>query len=345
MATSQSNVMSRTSREDADAVAPQRFGLSELLRLFGAGVTGSIVLALRDGPLRTKDLTARVPGYGPRTVYRYVDKLVAIGAVEREEQPGVPSKVVYRLAQPCGVELCELTDRFSRTWLEVLPNGGIVPHSWGSLTLLGDLWESGMFKELNISPRTATELARGDHDLSFHQVSRRTNLLMNAGLLREADDERRRRRYELTEEARRLTSLIVGLGNWRGRYLVGPEDQGLTAGETADLLRAALPLVVLPDHAGKSFRFSVGDAASDTGDEVEVVWATVEPCGRATSCTHSVADADGWGRGGVCDWARVLLEGITTRVGGDRSAIESCLLAMHAALWGRAAPTAAARAR
>ncbi len=212
------------------------------LRLFGAGAAGSIVLALGDGPLRTKELTARVPGYAPRTVYRYVSKLAELGAIEREEEPGVPSKVVHSLADPCGVELHELVGAFARASLDILPDGEVVSHSWGSLTLLADLWESGMFQELNAGPCTATELAGVSHELSFHQVSRRTSLFVIGGLIRETEDGGRRRRYELTEQARRETAMIAGLGGWRERHLAPAGEPGLTAVETAELLRAALPL-------------------------------------------------------------------------------------------------------
>jgi DNA-binding HxlR family transcriptional regulator len=193
--------------------------ISGLLRLLGAGATGSILLALGDGPLRTKELTKRVPGYAPRTIYRYVSRLGEIGAIEREEEPGVPSKVVHSLTDPCGVDLFELVDGYSQAALEALPSGEIVPHSWGSLTLLADLWESGMFDELTDEPRTATELARVNHDLSFHQVSRRINLYLNGGMIRETSDGGRRRRYGLTDEARKATALVAGLGRWRERHV------------------------------------------------------------------------------------------------------------------------------
>lgn len=315
-----------------EAATAQGPAVSDLMRLVGAGPTGSILLSLEGGPLRTKELTERVLGYGPRTVYRYVEKLVAIGAIEREVEPGVPSKVVHHLTDPCGIELCELVNRFAKS----LPDGGIAPHSWGCLTLLGDLWESGMFKELNVGPCTATELARADHDLSFHQVSRRTSLFMVRGLLREADDESRHRRFELTDEARQRTAVIAGLGHWRTRFVGSPLEPGLTAEETAELLRAALPLVVLPDHAGKSLKLSV--AADSADDEDAVVWAEVTADGGVVSIVNPPAKADSWGSGGVGDWAKALLKGSKVRVGGNRSAIKSCLEGMHTALWRTGGP-------
>ena len=306
------------------------------------GRPARIVLALGDGPLRTKELTARVPGYAPRTVYRYVSKLVEIGAIDREEEPGVPSKVVHSLADPCGVELHELVGAFARASLDILPDGEVVPHSWGSLTLLADLWESGMLQELNVGPCTATELAGVGHDLSFHQVSRRTSLFMISGLIRETHDGGRRRRYELTQQARRETAMIAGLGRWRERYVVPAGEPGLTAVETADLLRAVLPLAVVPEHAGKSLRLAVSSPGHDNGDEGELAWAEVRPDGAVLDCAGPREEVDGWGRGEAGAWIEMLLEGSSREigVGGDETLVKACLRDAKAALWTR--PQAAA---
>jgi DNA-binding HxlR family transcriptional regulator len=334
MAATRSSSQVRSSLE-AEALCETQ-SIPELLRLLGAGATGSILLALGEGPLRTKELTARVPGYAPRTVYRYVSRLVEIGAIEREEEPGVPSKVVHHLTDPCGVELCELVDAYGQAALEVLPDGGIVPHSWGSVTLMADLWESGMFGEMNGGPCTATELARVGHDLSFHQVSRRTNLYLIGGLIREASDGGRRRRYELTEEARKATVLIAGLGRWRERYVVPAGEAGLTIVEAAQVLRAALALVVLPVHAGKRLELAVVPAGRSDGQGGEVVRAEVRAGGAVVDRVAQAERADGWGRGEVGGWLEALAVGARSGVrvgGGDCPLIKACLRSMHEALW------------
>lgn len=317
---------------DGSAIAP-------LLRLLGAGASGGILMALADGPLRTRELTRCVPGYAPRTVYRYASRLTEIGAVEREEEPGVPSKVVHQLTDPCGIELCDLVEAYARSALDLLPDGRIVPHSWGSLTLLADLWESGMYGALNGAPRTATELARVDHDLSFHQVARRINLFLNGGFIREGKDGARRRRYELTEAARQSTALIVGLGRWRERHVVPVGEPGLTPAETAELLRAAMPLVVLPQRAGGSLKLSVLPPAGDaggTGDEV--VWAEVDGDGVVSAAGDAVDRPHGWARGEVGHWIETLLRGARSKVrtgGSDSSLVKSVVCGMHAVLWER----------
>jgi hypothetical protein len=192
-----------------------------------------------------------------------------------------------------------------------------------------------MFQELNAGPCTATELAGVGHDLSFHQVSRRTSLFMIGGLIRETEDGGRRRRYELTGRARRETAMIAGLGRWRERHVVPAGEPGLTAVEAADLLRAALPLAVLPEHEGKSFKLAVTPTEGSNGDEGEVVWAEVRADGAVAGCTEP-ADINGWGRGEVGDWIRALLQGKGSRVrvgGDDRPLVRACLRRIHEALW------------
>src|SRR4051794_24159453 len=157
-------------REDACVAGASS---AEVLRILSAGATGPILMALGEGPLRTKGLTEQVPGYAPRTIYRYAGKLAELDVVERDEEPGVPSKVVHRLTEPCGSNLYLLMESFATASLTRLPNGRIDAHAWASLGLLADLWESGLVEELSCEPRSPTQLARIEHGLSYHQVNRR----------------------------------------------------------------------------------------------------------------------------------------------------------------------------
>lgn len=313
--------------------------IAAVLRLLGSGATSAILTALGDGDLRTKELTARVPGFTPRTVYRYVSKLVEIGAVEREEEEGVPSRVVHRLIDPCGADLYRLVEAYAAASMKRLSNGGIEAHAAGSLALLADMWESGMFEVLNVGPCTATELAYIEHGLSFHQVSRRTTLFMIGGLIAETQDGGRRRRYELTEQARRGMALVAGLGRWRERHVVPDRGPGLTATEVAHLLGAALPLVVLSEHAEKRLRMTVVSSDGDRTADVDLV-VEVTPNGAMTRHLEPAADVDGWARGKVAAWIDVLLRerssGSRIRVGGENgSLVKIALSALCELLWTR----------
>lgn len=307
-----------------------------LLRLLSSGASGSILMALGDGSLRTKELTERVPGYAPRTVYRYANKLAQIGVIERCEEPGVPSKVVHSLTEPAGRELHDLIDAYADASLRRLPSGGIGAHEWGSLALLADLWESGMIEELNHGPRTPTELSRGDHDLSFHQVSRRAGLFAIGGFVEETTNAPRQRRYVLTEKARRAMALIAGIGRWRRRHVVPKGVTGLSAREAAGLLRTVLPLVSLPEHAGKRFELEVDPQADDeTGRQS--VWGEVAADGTVAGCLDPLTDVESSARGNVAAWIDALLDGPRKEfsVRGDARLLDECLRQLRAALWER----------
>jgi DNA-binding HxlR family transcriptional regulator len=87
MTTGFSDIRAEPAGDDDACVAGA--STADVLRLLSAGATGAILMALGEGPLRTKNLTERVPGYAPRTIYRYAGKLAELDVVEREEEPGV----------------------------------------------------------------------------------------------------------------------------------------------------------------------------------------------------------------------------------------------------------------
>lgn len=308
--------------------------IAGVLRLLGAGASGSILMALRGGPLRTKELTERVPGYAPRTIYRYAGRLAELGIVEREEEPGVPSKVVHSLTEPRGRELSELVDAYADASLGRLPSGEIGAHEWGSFALMADLWDSGMIKALNLGPRSLTELSQGDHELSFHQVSRRASLFAIAGFIEETTEGTRRRRFALTEKARRAMALIAGIGRWRRRHVAPDGSAGLTSGEAAGLIRTVLPLVSLPSHSGKSFELGVAPRGG-SGAEEERVWAEVGPDGSVTNRATPPAEVDSAAFGQVADWVDAVLDGPHKELSarGDARLLDECLRQLHVALW------------
>lgn len=292
-------------------------------------------MALGEGSLRTMELTERVPGYSSRTIYRYSEKLAEMGIVEREEEPGVPSKVVHSLADPCGSEIHDLVRSYAEASLNWSSDGRIDAHSWAFVGLLADLWESGMAEELSCEARSPTELAQGSHGLSYHQVNRRAALFEAGGLLCKRPGRGRRRCYALTEKARRAMTLITGIGRWRHHHVLAKEEEGMTAAEMATVLRASLQLVKLPDHAGACLRMGVLGRDEGKDAEGEAVWAEIEADGTVHSCVEPPPTVDAWARGGVSDWTRAILDGKAERLrkGGKAKIAAACLAGVHRALW------------
>jgi DNA-binding HxlR family transcriptional regulator len=308
---------------------------ADVLRLLGAGATGAILMALGEGPLRTKELTERVPGYAPRTIYRYAGKLAELDVIAREEEPGVPSKVVHSLTDGCGAELFELVNRYADASLTRLPDGSLDAHAWASLGKLGDLWDTGMVEDLACEALSPTELADGDHGLSYHQVNRRAGLFKASGLLTEWESPGRRRCYALTEKTRRKMGLLAGIARWRHRHVVAEDEEGMTAPEMATVLRTALQLVTLPEHRGSCLRLGVSSEDDTAAASSEEVWAEVEDDGTVHSCISPPADPDGWGSGRVATWIPVLLNGQSAAVQaeGEEQLIRDCLDGLYSALW------------
>ncbi|HET8955975.1 MAG TPA: winged helix-turn-helix transcriptional regulator [Solirubrobacterales bacterium] len=316
-----------------------------MLRLLGAGASGPILMALGAEPLRTMELTERVAGYSPRTVYRYATRLTQLGVIARDEEEGVPSKVVHSLTTPRGRELYELVAAYAGVAMKRLRSGEIGGAEWGALALVAELWESGMIDALNLEPKSLTELAHGEHGLSFHQVSRRASIFARSGFVREIPGTGRYRRFALTDKTRLAMGLVAGIGRWRRRHVVPKGSTGLSAREAAGLMRTALPLIVLPGHTGKSFELRVAPA-EESEKSVEPVWANVADDGSIVNSPAAPEAVDGAAQGNVVAWVDSVLDGPRNglRVKGDAELISDCLRALHASLWRNGNGSAAATA-
>jgi DNA-binding HxlR family transcriptional regulator len=333
MTTGFSDIRAQPAQEEGACVAGA--STADVLRLLSAGATGAILMALGEGPLRTKELTERVPGYAPRTIYRYAGKLAELEVVDREEEPGVPSKVVHTLTDECGAELYELVNRFADASMTRLPDGRVDAHAWAALGLLADLWETGMIEELSCDPRSPTELARGPHGLSYHQVNRRAGLFKTAGLLSEWQGPGRRRCYALTEKTRKTMGMIVGIARWRHHHVVAEDEEGVTSAEMAVALKTALPLAKVEGHPRKSLKLCVLPEDEAKGSEDEIVWAEVEEDGALHSCSPPADAEDAWARGKIATWIPAILDANPRKVliGGEEELVEDVLAQLYETLW------------
>jgi DNA-binding HxlR family transcriptional regulator len=307
---------------------------ADILRLLSAGATGAILMALGEGPLRTKRLAEHVPSYAPRTIYRCAGRLVGLAVIEREEQPGVPSKVMQALSDPCGTDLFGLITRFADASFTRLPDGRIDAYDWASLGLLADLWEAGMVEELVHEGHSPTEMSKGSHGLSYHQINRRTGLFLTAGMLSEGQRSAPSHSYGLTEKTRRRMGLVAGIARWRHQHVVAGGEEAMTSIEMATLLRAALPLAKIPEHAGKCMRLNVLGEDDVPGADGQIVWAEVALDGTIHSRAEQPAEPHGWARGRVNDWIPVALGGETGAVlFGGELLIGDALPSIYRSFW------------
>lgn len=305
-----------------------------MLKLLGNGANGPILMALGPRSLRTKKLTEKVPTYAPRTVYRHARKLAELGLVDREEVAGVPSTVIHSLS-PAGRDLYRLIEHFSQASVPWVSGPGSGDGIWSVCGLLGEMWTHGWLEELGQGGRSATDLAEATAGMTFHQVSRRTHQLMSWSLLYESATRGQRKRYQLSDQSRHATALIVGLGRWRQQHVVGHEERGLTVGETATALRAALPLLQLPDHQERSVKLGIVGTTGQNGQRGSATLTAHVSAGGAVRCVKEKASEDAWGIGTVDTWLAAILDGDRKgmRTGGDGSLLDDCLASLHETLW------------
>jgi len=319
-------------REDAVASA---CSVADILRLIGTGAGAQILMALGAGPLRTRQLTDRVEGFSSRSVYRHASEMEACGLIDRDQAPGVPSKVVLRLSEPAGRELFRLFRAFATTPMTRLPANGEPFFAWSSLNLLGELWNLGFLEELSCEPRSLAQFARGEHELTFHQVNRRIRLLLSSGLLTASPPAGNGKRYELTRYGRRCMALIAGVGRWR-RHVLADRTPGLTIAEMVTVLRVAMPLTVLPEHIGESIDLSVAGAVDASGHrDMQTLRGTVGTDGTLRYTADAEDPAEGAAGATINIWFAALLDGNRgrMRVRRDLDLVDSFLTQLYDVLW------------
>src|SRR4029079_5911798 len=117
------------------------------------------------------------------------------------------------------------------------------------------------------------------------------------------------RRYELTRYGRRRMALIAGVGRWR-RHLLADRATGLTIAEMATVVRAAMPLPVLPEHIGESIDLNVTEAVDAGGHmDMQTLRGTVGSDGTLRYTADSEGLADGVAAATVNIWFAALLDG------------------------------------
>jgi len=293
-------------------------------------------MALGPRALRTEQLARRLMHVSERSVYRYSAELTKRELVDRYVEAGVPSTVILSLSDPPGRYLYRLLRKFATTSLARLPSPGVQIQSWSSLGLLSQLWGSGFLEKMSTGPQTLNQLSGGPHGLTFHQVTRRMRLFTDSGLLIASRPTGHSRHFELTEHGRRRMALIASLGRWRHRYLVTGEPTGLTGTEMATILRATLPLLLLPEYAGMSLNFGVASQMDKYGHRtVEPLQGVIGADGSIRCDQPYMTNVDGSAAGTMNTWLSALLDGNRGRMrsGGNLPLIDACLIQLNEVLW------------
>jgi DNA-binding HxlR family transcriptional regulator len=315
-------------------LAGEEMSVADLLKLIGNGANGPILMALAPRSLRTKKLTERVPTYAPRTVYRHARRLSELGLIDRQEVAGVPSTVIHSLS-PAGKALCHLLDSHAKASASWVSGPGSGDGLWTLCALLGEMWGLAWIDELSLGGRSATELAEATAGMTFHQVSRRTHQLMSWSLLYESVAGGHRKRYQLSDQTRHSMSLLAGIGRWRHQHVVGEDEGGLNVREMATVLRAALPLLELPEHQETSIKLGIVGTTGLDGERGSEALTCHVSAGGKVRCVKEKASEDAWAIGTVDTWLAALLDDDRgrMRVGGDLELVDQALKQLHEVLW------------
>jgi DNA-binding HxlR family transcriptional regulator len=314
-------------------LAAAALGIGEVLALVGAGAVGPILMALGNGPLRTKALTGQISRFAPRTIYRYAGRMAEVGLVDRREEAGVPSRVIYSLSEGPGCDLYRLLAAWAEAWMGNPASGQIDDGSWTAVGLLGEMWQYGWVDQLSRQPRSAAELAELSDGLTFHQANRRAHQLCSQDLLLASGG--RRVRYQLGDRARQGMALVAGVARWRQRNVPGLGHAAATVPEIVTILRAAHPLLRLPDFPAKSIKLGVvGPSNGNGGSGAEKLLFEVEGDERVRCPAESEKASSAWVAGTTGNWLAAIGDGRSAqmRVGGDLSLVNGCIAQIHEVL-------------
>lgn len=269
--------------------------IGTLLQIVGTAPAFDILVALAERPAPTQQLAAGIESFSARGVYRSLAMLEAHLLVERVVNFDGRAGAANRLTEAGNLLL------------------GCVP-ARAPLRPLGELWGLGLVERLSHGPRPLLELVDGVQGLSYHQVRHRLIRFRETGLLVDSPLDGKQKRFQLTDDARSLLAVVLGLGRWRRRCSTAVGTPGLEAEEMATVLRAVLPLAEDPDRPVDLF------VAAPDG----VVRVTEGREGEAAGSATAAIDT----------WFEVLLDGSRgrVRVGGDLGQVDACLIKLREAL-------------
>lgn len=304
---------------------------SGLIRLLATESSGEILRTLSAGPLRSAELTDRLPQFSPRTIYRRLDELETLKAVAQRSMATAPPTVIYELTVGPGRELLHILDEVAGVWLGRWHQGVAEGQRWGLLALLADGWDSAIVRELSSEPHSLSELGVAS-DMTYHQLARRVTRLTAAGLLVKGDASRPVR-YELSEQMRQGTVVIAAAARWERRHLLD-RTRALAPGDVLALLRGSLPLVRLPEHLGATISLTVEaeNRLPAPPQRFGSLQVEVGADGMVACSERAETTPDAWVRASIDAWLDALVEGdcAALQIGGERSLVAGQLRCLRA---------------
>jgi DNA-binding HxlR family transcriptional regulator len=279
-----------------------------------------ILAELVEGPSAIVDLRCAIGLPSQTTLRTHLRRLVEIGALERQREPGFAATVTYELTRS-GRELQDVADVLAR-WLAARPGGALPIGSQEAKLAVKALiggWSINMLRALSVKPLSLTDLDRVIRNVNYPALERRLEAMRQIGLVT-ATPPNGGRPYDVTDWLRESVAPILASARLDRRLSPGGPELGRLDVETILLLAA--PLLRIPDAPDGLCRIEV--QLEGAGEVVEVMVAVRE--GRAETSRATVRDRPrSWLSGTTNAWFRALDRStlMALRVGGDRKLAEA----------------------
>jgi DNA-binding HxlR family transcriptional regulator len=311
-----------------------------VLTLLATPISGTVLLALSEGPKRLVDLRRACGSPAQTTLRAHLRELEGFGAIEKRRGSSFPAAIECELTS-AGRELLFVASAIER-WLGTAPEGQLpfgTPEAKAAIKALVDGWTSTMLRALAARPLSLTELDGVVTGLSYPSLERRLGAMKLAGQVQACpgEGEGKGTPYTVTGWLRLGIAPLAAAAAWERRHL--PEDSspiGRIDTEAAFLL--TLPLLRLPPQLSGSCRLGV---EMNKGRDRRLVGAMAHvEKGRIASCNVRLdSNPDAWATGSTGAWLRAVIgadvDGL--ELGGDQRLARALLEGLHGSLFARLA--------
>lgn len=310
-----------------------------MLSLIAKPLTVPILRAHLDGPLRLPDLRERIGEAKQTTLRGQVDKLRAIGALERHVLARMPYTVENELTE-AGRGILAVADMVE-AWLTRAPGGPISLDSEpakGAIRALIGGWSSDILPALADRPLSLVGLNGANIGISYPALERRLSAMRAAHLVEIVPGgERGAKPHGVTDWTRRAVAPLVAAGRCEREHLADATEP-LTRIDIETAFLLAVPLVDLEATRSGSCLLAV-DTGATKGEEpqsrIAGVHAEVRE-GAVASCVSRLEQNPGtWALGTVDAWLDAILEGRfdRLRLGGESPSLaRGVVTGLHASL-------------
>lgn len=305
---------------------------AQTLLLLSAPLSVAVLEALVDQPQALPTLRGKAGSPAQTTLRTLMQRLTAMGAVERRRLARFPGTLEYELTL-AGTNLLSVLEALQR-WLARAPEGPLHPGAGSgrvAVKALADGWSTLILRAMAAKPLSLTELDGVISSLSYPAIERRLAGMRMVGQIEAVYANERRTPYAVTGWLREGIAPLVSAAYWEHSHI--PEDMppfGRLDSEAAFLLAA--PLARLAAGLPTTCRIAVVEETRQPAS----IMICIDGDGTVSSAPHARGDPDAWALGPASALLSALVEPNLTglELGGDRQLAQAVLDGIRQALFG-----------